>query len=177
MDDPIIQNRILSLSPEYQEFIMSDFISTASFDLAEAGNLEEQDQVVLSNGLLLYMLYFLDQADLISFLEENDFIPEQATALVNAFVSILPEEYVSAHDDIVDELTEDIAEEETVEENMDTPFDTEVQTGPSEVNPIRTMANDMNIARDPDGTNTYSSSQSSVLEQNTNTPDDSRWQQ
>ncbi len=166
MDDPIIQNRILSLDPSYQEFVMSDFISTASHELAAVGELSEQDRIILSNGLLLYMLYFLTSDSLIGFLVDNDFDPSQAAALVGAYKEILPPEFVEEHDDVVIELTDDSDNSDEDEEE-----DEDDETIPTANVPF------MPVATDSAGVNTYASSQSSVLTPNTPPSEAPKWGQ
>ncbi len=159
MDDPVIQNRILSLAPEYQEFIMSDFISSASHELAEVGSLSEQQRVILSNGLLLYMLYFLSYDDLVQFLVDNDFVPLQASAIVSAYTNVLPPEFVEGHDDVVLDLT---SESESGDQ-IDTPPQNYSQ-------PVAPIAPVMPVA------DMYRSTQDAVLNPNPQN-DGARWGQ
>lgn len=158
MDDPIIQNRILSLDPAYQEFVMSDFISNASYELASVGGLAEEDRVILSNGLMLYMLYFLRQDDLVQFLVDNDFDYTQAATMVNAYLEVLPPEFVEGHDEIVIELTSE-----------------------SDESAAPTIPVTPAISNQENSTNMYSSSQDAVLNQipqNPNPPSETpRWGQ
>ncbi|MEK7639178.1 MAG: hypothetical protein AAB388_03395 [Patescibacteria group bacterium] len=158
MDDTLIQERLQGFSQKYRAFVESEFVNQASTDLAEEAELTEQQRVVLSNGFMLYLLYFFTRSDLETFLVENGIQSETSMAVVGAFMSILPTTVSDTHDTIVLGTVEDNVTTAKATPNL--PIKPDEKT----VSQVRTMAEDMNEAR-TQGEAVYSSTQAALLEE------------
>jgi hypothetical protein len=87
-----ITQRYRFFTKDYQDFISSEELRINLLNTALDLGLEDTEVNAFDNAITLYLLAFLNQDDLISFLiEECDIIPEVAIKVVDQFVSSIPE--------------------------------------------------------------------------------------
>jgi hypothetical protein len=162
MPEEIITARIAQLSPAYQEFILSDFISEVSTTFAEAYSFDERKIEILENAVTLYLLLLLNADDTTTFISRNcDLPPAEAETLFAGIVSTLPEGLEAMVTSQFSKmsvgpaaLASEIAETEKAFENLQG---------------IRTMAGDMKDA-ETHSAPTYQSSQSDLIRPTTPPP-------
>jgi hypothetical protein len=105
MYEEIIKNRIKQLSPEYQKFVVGDFVDATTRTYSEAFNLDEERSAIFENGLMLYLLMIINQQKLIEFMcEECDFTLENAQIIVTDIIANLPPSLVYAINQSYEEL-------------------------------------------------------------------------
>jgi hypothetical protein len=157
MPQEIITTRLAELSPNYRDFIESDFTGEAAQTFGEASGFDQRKIEILENAFAFYLLLFFDEQITISFIARNcDISEEDATLLFTAMRATLPEgldAMVQAETAPQTTLGSEIAETEKALEN---------------IQGIRTMAGDMKEAQ----TNvpTHQSSQSDLIQPSTPTP-------
>ncbi len=64
MTNPIIKERLNLLEPNYREFVISNIPTTISEVFSETYKLDEIKNIVLENGIILFLLFFFDKSDL-----------------------------------------------------------------------------------------------------------------
>ncbi len=102
MPTDIIKKRIGSLTPEYREFILSDYSLLTSEIFTRRFNFDEDARIVFENGLTMYLLLFISKFELIEFLIMECHIPiNRAPEIVNEIINGLPKEMVR----VIDELS------------------------------------------------------------------------
>jgi len=171
MIDQNIKDRLSQLNPTYVEFIKSDFAHGAAKELSKATQFDEDQTNTLSNGIMLYLLVFLNFEELVEFISsECKVSSEQAFQLAGAVISSLPDEFTKMHQaaygsisgekpsktgGVGEDLASDIAETEATMNAIPTP--------PTPSSPhIRTMAGDMTGSQ-TGGEVTHSSTQADIL--------------
>jgi hypothetical protein len=170
MIDPAIKNRIELLSPAYQEFVKSDFARELARSLGEVDKFDEDRIAILSNGIMLYLLLFLDFTELIKFISSDCTVTtDHATRLAGAVVASLPDDFHKMHQEAygafsVDNETKEMIEE--IELNSDI---AETEATLKAIPPFRTMGNDMAQAQAKEE-KTYSSTQDTILKRDNVTP-------
>lgn len=98
MIQELIQNRLQLLSPEYQEMLKGDFTSETASRFGAAHNFTDWQTIVLENGLVGYLLFFMNQSEFTAFVSrECEMNQDEAAVLVTAIVSLLPEGYRETH--------------------------------------------------------------------------------
>jgi len=122
----IISQRIQSLTPEYKEFIMGDYISKIVTVFAAAESLSEEQTEYLRLSVLLFTLFFATKDELIVAVATNlEISKNNAGVLVEAILQAFPEEFILAQgalldffeaDIFTDKRLEKIAQTHTIEE-------------------------------------------------------------
>lgn len=96
MVDPIIQNRIQQLSPEYREFVLSDYATQTAKLFGGPLGFDEDTTVVFENGITLFLLFILDREGLVRFLvTECGMDATDADTVIAAICDGLPEGMVA----------------------------------------------------------------------------------
>ena len=94
MPSQILQTRIQSLTPEYSDFVFSDFTSEAIRSIQSAG-FENFDNQVLENGIFLYLTLFLHKFALIEFIiTECHKSINEARQITDIIIMMMPEEMI-----------------------------------------------------------------------------------
>ena len=108
-----IKNRIIQLEPSYRDFVLSDIPVATADKFAKAHGLDEIRSAVLENGIMLFLLFFLDKSELKSFLiEECKLNNGDAGLLVEEVIMSLPEDLRAAEEltrKIITETKEGVA--------------------------------------------------------------------
>jgi hypothetical protein len=152
MLDPAIKNRLESLGPEYRSFVLSDFAPEVAQQFGTTAKLNDDQKTMLSNGIVLYLLVFLNLDELVKFITRNCGLGrDESVKLVSAIMSTLPDWFIGAH-------KETMAGIESGKNGTVTP---KPPTPPQTSSRIRTMKEDMQQAQKDEPT--YSSTQAAIL--------------
>lgn len=90
--EPLIEQRLNELNPQYRAFIESDFIDQITQTFSEANDFNEQKSDVLVNAITLYLLFFLKEEETVSFIANNCGLDvRSASDLFEAMKLSLPE--------------------------------------------------------------------------------------
>lgn len=156
MTDPIIEERFKELPPSYRDFVASDFPQEIAEVFASSLNLTPDQTDILENGLILYLLFFFTQTELVEYVTRNTGANAVETeAVISTICRNLPDfadntEYEQARQELLvtnSSLNSDIAETENALRSIEG---------------LRTMAGDASVvAQAP--VNTYQSSQAEIL--------------
>lgn len=99
MLDPIVENRIAELDPNYVDFVFGNESVKATDQYAEINQLNENKSAVLENGVVLFLLFFLDKPDLKDFFtNEGELNAEEAELLVEEVIMSLPDNIKNFHE-------------------------------------------------------------------------------
>lgn len=154
--EPLIEERIAGLNPEYRLFVESDFAETVAETLGEYHGFNERQLDVLENTITLYLLFFLNSEEAVTFLGIHCGLdPESATSLFYAIKASLPEglegmvetSFATFNPKNTDSFTEDMAETEKMY---------------ASIQGLRTMAGDAQVVQAHEEP-VYQSSQSALL--------------
>ena len=154
--EPLIEERLAGLNPEYRLFVESDFAETVAETLGEYHGFNERQLDVLENAITLYLLFFLNSEESVTFLGIHcDLDLESATSLFYAIKASLPEglegmietSFATFNTISADTFTEEIAETEKMY---------------ASIQGLRTMAGDAKEVQTHEEP-VYQSSQSSLL--------------
>lgn len=106
MTTDLIKNRIAILDETYKDFVLSDFSTIQAELIVKKYSLSETSISVVENGVMLYLLLFIDKYELMRYLtyECNISIIQSITA-VRTIVSKLPEEMISVTEEARAALT------------------------------------------------------------------------
>ena len=97
MDDPIVQERLQQLAPEYRAFIESDYAEMTAKVFGEKLVLTKEHIDIFENGLLLYLLLFINKAELATFLSTYCEVPVTKAEEIVASINLgLPEAVFTA---------------------------------------------------------------------------------
>ena len=92
MPQELIQKRLAALTPEYRDFVVSDFSQMTTNIFGTQLHLGTSGRVIFENGLMLYLLLFLSEYELMGFfISECDIPIITATNLVKTIVGGLPQ--------------------------------------------------------------------------------------
>jgi hypothetical protein len=92
MNEELIKKRLGQFNPNYQKFIVSGFVSEAATALNDKLKLDDIGYETLENGLLIYLLAFVNEEELTEFIEkECNLDAGVARNAVYAFMAMLPE--------------------------------------------------------------------------------------
>lgn len=134
MTDPIIEERIKLLAPDYVELLRGDFVSEIAQTLGNEAGLDEDKTNVLGNAIYLYLMLFLNLEEFQSFIsEECELSNNLATDLANKVLTNLPDDFTKNHEEAIKIFSTNELEEEIKE----------TQKSLESIPKIRTMANDM----------------------------------
>ncbi len=168
MQDPIISKRISELDPTYREFLSSGFPQIIAGTFSETYNLNEEQDAVLENGFVLYLLFFLTRTELASFIAAELPIPEKDASLMSQAMHLaLPLDIRTLHEATTEAIAKasSVAEPETILSEIE---ETEAAMRAINIPPIhsiRTMAGDGKIVGyENTQESTYSSDQSNLLQ-------------
>ena len=93
MPSQSIQKRIQSLTPEYKQFILSEYLEITIDFFAKNYNLKSSDKINFENCLLLYLMLFINKYELIELIIKNCNIKiVDAIYIVKTITDSLPEE-------------------------------------------------------------------------------------
>lgn len=160
--EEILDIRIRSLKTEYVDLVFSEYVDEVVSLFATELNLQESKTTILINGVRLWLLFFLDKEELISFVSgECDLDIEEAMTVVHAIIQSLDKELVSTQVVGYASFNESSQQKFEIEE---------LEKQVASLQNLRTMAGDMK-AHEPE-TPTYRSSQDSLL----NHDDRPRWE-
>ena len=163
MPQEIITNRIAQLSPQYRNFIESEFTTEVANSFGEASGFDERRIEILENALTFYLLFLLSEEDTVAFISRNCGLSlDDASILFSGIVISLPEG--------VDALVR--AQFSQMETAPTTGLATEIaqtERDLEDLQGIRTMATDMRDAQ-THHVPTHQSSQSDIIQSATPTP-------
>lgn len=98
MNDQEIKNRIAILEPFYRDFIKSEIPNLITSQFSEEYGFNEEKDIVFSNGVVLFLLFFLDKSDFVQFLmEECELNEKEAVLLTEGILLALPEPIRESH--------------------------------------------------------------------------------
>ena len=158
MIDPIIETRFKELPPAYQSFVASDFPGDMAELFASSLNLTSEQVDTLENGLILYLLFFFTQAELVEYVVDNTGADATATKeVISVICKHLPE---FANNDIYERARLEMPEGAT---GLSTEI-TEAENAIRSMEGLRTMAGDASeVTQAP--VSTYQSTQAEILTQ------------
>ena len=155
MIDPIIENRFKELPDSYRSFVASTYPREVAEVFAPSLNLTPPQIDALENGLIFYLLFFLNQSELVEYVLDNTGADAAETAvIISTICKNLPdfannEAYEQSRQELVGEsgLNIEIAETENALRSIEG---------------LRTMAGDASVvAHTPEVT--HQSSQAEIL--------------
>lgn len=168
MQDPLITKRISELTPTYREFLFSGVPQMIAGTFSETYNFTEEQDAVLENGFVLYLLFFFTRSELASFItSELKLSVKDAGLLSQAMHLALPEDIRALHETTSEALlgNNNPDEPETILSEI---AETEAALGAISrpaVHAIRTMAGDSKgVGYQSTKESTYSSDQSNLLQ-------------
>lgn len=95
MVDPIIQNRIQTLSPIYKDFVLSDFAENAANVFGVRFDFGEDNIIILENGIAMYLLFFMNKNELIEYVKTDcNLQKDDAVLLIEAILNELPDSMI-----------------------------------------------------------------------------------
>jgi hypothetical protein len=156
MIDPIIENRFKELPSSYRDFVASEFPQEIAEVFASSLNLTPDQTDILENGLILYLLFFFTQAELVEYVINNTGADAVETeAVISTICKNLP--------DFADNTDYEEARHELAEANSSLNSDiAETENALRSIEGLRTMAGDASVAVQAP-VNTYQSSQTEIL--------------
>lgn len=117
MIDSIVQNRLDSLTKEYKSFVLSNFVSETASHYAIKLRFDEDQSIVLENGLAMYVLLFFNPPEFSDFVSrECNLDSNIASKLVTEILSTLPQQVTTAIEEgymffeNTNETSEDVAQ-------------------------------------------------------------------
>lgn len=180
MPDQLLTERFNQLTPQYQQFITGTFVDHTTSILATEAGLNEEQREMFRNAVTLYLLCFFDVSEAVNFLStEANLNVQDASPLIGAVINTLPEGMATNQETIYNALNGiEVVKESVTHEVAQVAPVPQPQIPESPVSPVRTMAADMQQAKDE---TTYTSSQDHILNQpaaapTPTSPDDARWQ-
>lgn len=162
MSDTLIKQRFETLSPEYQEFLESGYVTELADLVTTTGKLNEEQNVLLINATVLYLLFFLDLDGFVNFMaREADLDKQEAEKVVGAILSGLPDGIA-------------VVQNEGYTLFTNPPTETTGESVQSTQSGVRTMADDINQINSEQ---TYSSTQAAILKEGEQSKpsDEPRW--
>lgn len=148
MPDNIIKEQIATLNPRYREFILSGEVGAIVEPFIKHHNLDEDKEVMLENGFVLYLIFLFTFDNFVNFLKtELDFTEKEASLLAHGLKLALPKpigEYLDNQSLILFAEIEEEEETPTIIEN-ETKEAVVTPSAPASkpiINPLRTMATD-----------------------------------
>ncbi|MDC1205585.1 hypothetical protein N8083_01935 [Candidatus Pacebacteria bacterium] len=95
MTNPAIKQRLAILSPEYRAFILSEYPNVVARTFGESLGFDEIKTTVLENGIVLFLLIFLNKEELIAFIATECHISEkESSELIAAIQQTLPDQFL-----------------------------------------------------------------------------------
>lgn len=174
MQDPLVTKRIAELDPTYRAFLFSGMPQIIAGTFSETYTLNEEQDAVLENGFVLYLLFFFTRTELASFIATELPIPKKDASLMSEAMHIaLPEDIRTMHEVTAESLSNndigetaetimsEIAKTEAVLETISTPPSTSPKPP---VQSIRTMATDSQVGYHSTQEATHQSDQSNLLQ-------------
>ena len=166
MIDPAVKTRLESLTPTYREFILSDFAQEAATQFGEVNQFGEEQTVLLSNGIILYLLAFLDLNELINFIVNNCKVSvENASQIVWAILDSLPDGFTEMHNTMYETFTANIKNSSSHDTEDLTSDIEETETAMKAIpnsNTVKQAASESQSEEEA----TYSSAQADILQEN-----------
>jgi hypothetical protein len=108
MPQEIIANRIKLFTPEYSDFVFSDFTEVMSTEINSQYRLSEDQKVIFENAIFLYITLFLNRFQFVEFIVTECYLPiATSTKIVSAVLSKMPADMVSVQSAILMEITAD----------------------------------------------------------------------
>ncbi len=108
MPEEIINTRLNSFTPEYREFVTSDFADTISLNLAQQYLLDNDSTTACENMIFLYLVLILNKFELAeAFAVDCGLTISQALEATNSVIGQMPIEMTSAQEKMYMELTND----------------------------------------------------------------------
>ena len=158
MIDPIIETRFKELPPSYQSFVASDFPGDMAELFASSLNLTSEQVDTLENGLILYLLFFFTQVELVEYIVKNTGADlAETTEVISVICKHLPE---FANNDIYEQVRREVPGD-PVSFNLEI---AETENALRSMEGLRTMAGDASeVTQAP--VSTYQSTQAEILTQ------------
>lgn len=158
MIDPIIETRFKELPPSYQSFVASDFPSDIAEAFALSLKLTSTQIDIFENGLILYLLFFFTQAELVEYIVENTGADlAETTGVISVICKHLPE---FANNEVYEQARLEVTEGSS-SLNLEI---AETENALRSIEGLRTMAGDASAVTSPSET-TYQSTQAEILSQ------------
>lgn len=119
MPQTFIKERLALLAPDYQEFLFGGYPEMTAGVFAPLFGLDEDGAIVLENGIVLFLLFFIDEAGLTRFLITDCHVePQLADETVATILKGLPTSLRLAQAEVFKQLnTEDAAIDDTITES------------------------------------------------------------
>ncbi len=179
MNDPILTNLRQTFTPEYRDFVESEYTTEAARTLGGPAQLTAEQVSILENGFMLYLHFVLSDEELVKFLINYARIgTSTAQELVMVFKSTLPLELTVEHSLTVASLRK--TETPIIADQEIAAMEAMLAQAPA----VRTMATDMNMVREQ-GAGEYVSNQAALLQRDSAPtappttppidPDEARW--
>lgn len=164
MIDQLIENRLLSLNPEYRSFVESPFVTDASLNFAERLGVSGRKIEVMENVFYLYLLSLISLEKMGVMISDTCGLPQtEGKAVAYAFIASLPSELPKLieadHTLLISGQTSTLASEIA-----------EAEKELGEIQGIRTMAGDMREVQAHSSTPTYTSRQADLIRPTTTPP-------
>jgi len=146
MTNELIKDRINSLETNYKNFVISTTPTEIVNDFANIHKFDEEKTIVLENGFALYLLFFFDENDFVNFIvSECGLRKDEAETLLSGLELSLPEDILQA-----------------IRATQQVIFSEEGSTYTNQSDPNQYVPKDQE--------NTFTSMQSTILQDNKNTP-------
>lgn len=115
MPQTIIKERLSLLTPDYQEFIFGGYPEMTANVFAETLNLDQDGLIVFENGIVLFLLFFIDADGLARFLVTDCHVePHLADEVTSSILKGLPANLLSTQNEVFDEINKQESTEDQV---------------------------------------------------------------
>ena len=172
MDTELLKKQIEALNPNYRTLLASNFMSELAQTFGAVHDFSREDLLLFEVELLYFALFFYSEEDFKEVLQTDfGFTYKDADILTTAILQVFPAQYDQLHEAVIDFLRTD--EEVTDETNGPAAVETNYQDLQSEIEetqanfnsiqPMRTMAHDMETIKQTDVPNYTGASQEELL--------------
>lgn len=138
LDKAIIEERSKAFTPLYAEFVCGDFAKVAAKINAETHKLNEEQQEKLEDRILLYLLLWINEAQLAQSIEADCNLNQETTLdIVKDVLGAIPENILGSIRKTRSEISKGTDEKNTPRDDVETP---KVEIPPSPTPPTPTPA-------------------------------------
>jgi hypothetical protein len=108
MLDKIIQDRFNILEPGYTEFVKSNFTTILATQLGEHHKLPTEKTIILSNAIILFLVFLLDLDDFINFIVSGCGVSkDEAGQIAGAVLESMPEHFLAQYHNTEQQFVQD----------------------------------------------------------------------
>ncbi len=141
--DSIFIERLNDFTPDYRAFVEGDFAGEAAEHFGREVGFSSEQQIILENGIMLYLLVFINEDQLVTAIATECKVPtETAAIIVTGIKASLPPQFTQAHRTALRQIETTVENPEQMISDI-----AEVEAALESIPPLRTMAQDMNSAR------------------------------